>query len=62
VLSVAGQAVQAAQEFAQPDETAIVRTRTASGTWLILHAATLDHSDRRQVAVGSANGGRHCHQ
>jgi len=50
VLSAAGQAVRAALDRA-PDRTAVVRTRTAGGTWVILHAATLAGSDRRKVAV-----------
>lgn len=51
VLSVAGQAAALAGDRAGAEQTATVRTRSTGGTWVILHAAPLDRSDRRRVAV-----------
>lgn len=51
VLSVAGRALRSSEGRDAPGEVAIARVLTRSGTWVVLHGATLVDSGRSRVAV-----------
>jgi DNA-binding CsgD family transcriptional regulator len=51
VLSVAGRALRSAEGRDQPGEVALARVLTRSGTWVVLHGATLVSDGNRRVAV-----------
>jgi DNA-binding CsgD family transcriptional regulator len=51
VLSVAGQALRSAEGRDAPGEVALARVLTGSGTWVVLHGATLSTEGSRRVAV-----------
>ena len=51
VLSVAGRALRSAEGRDVPGEVALARVLTDSGTWVILHGATLVSDGNRRVAV-----------
>jgi DNA-binding CsgD family transcriptional regulator len=51
VLSVAGQALRSAEGRDVPGEVALARVVTRSGTWVVLHGATLVTDGARRVAV-----------
>lgn len=51
VLSVAGQALRSAEGRDTPGEVALARVLTSSGTWVVLHGATLVGDGRPRIAV-----------
>jgi len=51
VMSVAGRALRAAEGRDRGGDAAIARVLTRSGTWMVLHGATLGHGAGRRVAV-----------
>ena len=51
VLAVAGQALRSAEGRDEPGEVALARVLTHSGTWVVLHGATLVSDGTRRVAV-----------
>ena len=51
VLSVAASALQTAQGRDEPGEVALARVLTNSGTWVVLHGATLVSDGSRRIAV-----------
>jgi len=51
VLSVAGQALRSADGRDEPGEVALARVLTRSGTWVVLHGATLVSDGSRRIAV-----------
>jgi DNA-binding CsgD family transcriptional regulator len=51
VLSVAGRALRSAEGRDEPGEVALARVLSRSGTWLVLHGATLVSDGRRRIAV-----------
>ncbi len=51
VLAVAGRALRSADGRDRPGEVALSRVLSDSGTWVVLHGATLVGGDRRRVAV-----------
>jgi DNA-binding CsgD family transcriptional regulator len=51
VLAVAGQALRTAEHPDQPGEVAVSRVLSRSGTWVLLHGASLVSGGPRRVAV-----------
>lgn len=51
VLAVAGQALRSAEGRDEPGEVAVARVLTHSGTWVVLHGATLVSEGSRRIAV-----------
>jgi DNA-binding CsgD family transcriptional regulator len=51
VLSVAGRALRSAESRDAPGEVALARVLSRSGTWVVLHGATLVSDGARRVAV-----------
>jgi DNA-binding CsgD family transcriptional regulator len=51
VLSVAGRALRSAENRDRPGEVAVARVLSRSGTWLVLHAARLESTVPRRLAV-----------
>jgi DNA-binding CsgD family transcriptional regulator len=51
VLSVAAQALRSAEGRDAPGEVALARVLTSSGTWVVLHGATLVSDGTRRIAV-----------
>ncbi len=51
VLAVAGRALRTAQHPDQPGEVAVSRVLSRSGTWVVLHGASLVTGGARRVAV-----------
>jgi DNA-binding CsgD family transcriptional regulator len=51
LLAVAGRALRTADHPDQPGEVAVSRVLSRSGTWVVLHGASLVSSDTRRVAV-----------
>jgi hypothetical protein len=51
VLAVAGQALRTAEHPHQPGEVAVSRVLSHSGTWVLLHGASLVSGGPRRVAV-----------
>jgi DNA-binding CsgD family transcriptional regulator len=51
VLAVAGRALRSAEGRDEPGEVALARVLTGSGTWVVLHGATLVSDGGRRVAV-----------
>jgi DNA-binding CsgD family transcriptional regulator len=51
VLAVAGQALRSAEGRDEPGEVALARVLTHSGTWVVLHGATLVSEGSRRIAV-----------
>ena len=51
VLAVAGRALRSAEGRNEPGEVALARVLTRSGTWVVLHGATLVSDGRRRIAV-----------
>ncbi|HVF79712.1 MAG TPA: helix-turn-helix transcriptional regulator [Solirubrobacteraceae bacterium] len=51
VLSIAGRALRSSEGREQPGEVAVARVLTESGTWVVLHGATLVSDASRRVAV-----------
>jgi DNA-binding CsgD family transcriptional regulator len=51
VLTVAGRALRSAEGRDQPGEVALARVLTQSGSWVVLHGATLLSDGTRRVAV-----------
>ena len=51
VLSVAAQALRSAEGRDAPGEVALARVLTRSGTWVVLHGATLVSDGTRRIAV-----------
>ena len=51
VLSVAGQALRTSEGRTRPGEVALARVLSRSGTWVVLHGATLVSDGTRRVAV-----------
>ena len=51
ILSVAGRALRSSEGREAPGEVAIARVLTESGTWVVLHGATLVSDADRRVAV-----------
>ena len=51
VLAVAGRALRSAEGRDEPGEVALARVLTDSGTWVVLHGATLVSDGRRRIAV-----------
>ncbi len=51
VLAVAGRALRSAEGRDRPGEVAVARVLTGSGTWVVLHGATLASDDARRIAV-----------
>ncbi len=51
VLAVAGRALRSADGRDRPGEVALSRVLSDSGTWVVLHGATLVGGERRRVAV-----------
>jgi DNA-binding CsgD family transcriptional regulator/GAF domain-containing protein len=51
VQSVAGRAMRSADGRGDPGEVAMARVLSRSGTWVVLHGATLDIGGARRVAV-----------
>ena len=51
VLAVAGRALRTADHPDQPGEVAVARVLSRSGTWVVLHGASLVSGDTRRVAV-----------
>ncbi len=51
VLAVAGRAMRSAEGRDEPGEVAVARVLTRSGTWVVLHGATMVGNGGRRVAV-----------
>jgi len=51
VLAVAGQALRTAEGRSRPGEVAFARVLSRSGTWIVLHGATLVGGEDQRVAV-----------
>jgi DNA-binding CsgD family transcriptional regulator len=51
VLAVAGRALRSAEGRDEPGEVALARVLTDSGTWVVLHGATLVSDGGRRIAV-----------
>jgi DNA-binding CsgD family transcriptional regulator len=51
VLAVAGQALRSAESRDAPGQVALARVLSQSGTWVVLHGATLVSDGARRVAV-----------
>jgi DNA-binding CsgD family transcriptional regulator len=51
VLSVAGRALRSAERPGEPGSVAVARVLSSSGTWVVLHGATLVGDGRPRVAV-----------
>jgi len=51
VLSIAGRALRSSEGREQPGEVAVARVLTDSGTWIVLHGATLVSTAGPRVAV-----------
>lgn len=51
VLAVAGRALRTAERPDSPGEVALARVLSRSGTWIVLHGASLISDGRRRVAV-----------
>jgi DNA-binding CsgD family transcriptional regulator len=51
VLAVAGRALRSAEGRDTPGEVALARVLTRSGTWVVLHGATLVSEGKQRVAV-----------
>ncbi len=51
VLAVAAQALRSAKRRDEPGEVAVSRVLARSGSWVVLHGATLSSGDRHRVAV-----------
>jgi DNA-binding CsgD family transcriptional regulator len=51
VLALAGRALRSAEGRDQPGEVALARVLTRSGTWVMLHGATLVGDGSRRIAV-----------
>ncbi|CAN5173634.1 hypothetical protein BH20ACT16_BH20ACT16_13530 [soil metagenome] len=51
VLSIAGRALRSSEGREQPGEVAVARVLTDSGTWVVLHGATLVSTAGPRVAV-----------
>ena len=51
VLAVAGRALRSAEGRDEPGEVALARVLTRSGTWVVLHGATLVSDGGRRIAV-----------
>jgi DNA-binding CsgD family transcriptional regulator len=51
LLSVAGRALRSAENRDVPGEVAVARVLGRSGTWIVLHGATLVSDGKRRVAV-----------
>ena len=51
VLAVAGRALRSAEGRDEPGEVALARVLTRSGTWVVLHGATLVSDGNRRIAV-----------
>jgi DNA-binding CsgD family transcriptional regulator len=51
VLAVAGRALRSAEGRDEPGEVALARVLTDSGTWVVLHGATLVTDGGRRIAV-----------
>jgi DNA-binding CsgD family transcriptional regulator len=51
VLAVAGRALRSAEGRDEPGEVALARVLTRSGTWVVLHGATLVSEGSRRIAV-----------
>ncbi len=51
VLAVAGRALRSAEGRDAPGEVALARVLTRSGTWVVLHGATLVSDGSRRIAV-----------
>jgi DNA-binding CsgD family transcriptional regulator len=51
VLSIAGRALRSSEGRERPGEVAVARVLTDSGTWVVLHGATLVSDASRRVAV-----------
>lgn len=51
VLSVAGRALRTAESSEDPGEIAVSRVLSRSGTWIVLHGASLVSASSRRVAV-----------
>jgi DNA-binding CsgD family transcriptional regulator len=51
LFAVAGRALRTADHPDQPGEVAVSRVLSRSGTWVVLHGASLVSSDTRRVAV-----------
>ncbi|MBA2643929.1 MAG: LuxR family transcriptional regulator [Solirubrobacterales bacterium] len=51
VLAVAGRALRSAEGRDEPGEVALARVLTRSGTWVVLHGATLVSDGSRRIAV-----------
>jgi DNA-binding CsgD family transcriptional regulator len=51
VLAVAGRALRTAEHPDQPGEVAVSRVLSRSGTWVVLHGASLISGDTHRVAV-----------
>ncbi len=51
VLAVAGRALRSAEGRDEPGEVALARVLTRSGTWVVLHGATLVSDGTRRIAV-----------
>jgi DNA-binding CsgD family transcriptional regulator len=51
VLAVAGRALRSAESPDSPGEVALARVLSRSGTWIVLHGASLISDGRRRVAV-----------
>jgi DNA-binding CsgD family transcriptional regulator len=51
VLAVAGRALRSAENRDRPGEVAVARVLSRSGTWLVLHAARLESTVPRRLAV-----------
>jgi DNA-binding CsgD family transcriptional regulator len=51
VLAVAGRALRTAEHPDQPGEVAVSRVLSRSGSWVVLHGASLVSGDTRRVAV-----------
>jgi DNA-binding CsgD family transcriptional regulator len=51
VLAVAGRALRSAEGRDEPGEVALARVLTRSGSWVVLHGATMVSDGRRRIAV-----------
>ena len=51
VMAVAGRALRSAEGRDEPGEVAVARVITRSGTWVVLHGATLVSAGSRRIAV-----------
>ena len=51
VLAVAGRALRSAESRDEPGEVALARVLSRSGTWVVLHGATLVSDGSRRIAV-----------